>query len=113
MFGDDATMSHHLIIEPGIFLRIDIIDTAAKHSDRAGGQGSLMGSSIYASGQPRHDNDSRLPQANRQFAGKALACGGGNACANHGDAGAIQQLWVPKGPDQRWCGIQGSEAARK
>ena len=60
-------------VQARVLRRVDLVDAAGQHGDRAGGQGGLMGGGVDAARQAGGDDEARLPQGGGQLRREAPA----------------------------------------
>ena len=89
-----------------MFGRIDVVHTAAQNRDGPGRQGAFVGGGVDAARHARDDDMAGLTQLQRQAARDPLSAGRGDARADDGDAGRVQQFDPTPGPQDRRGRIQ-------
>ena len=97
---DHATFAD-FAVKALVFLRVDHVDTAGDHGDRARLQGSGMGTGIDAAGQSRDHHEASLSQVGGKPFGETPSVQRGVAGADHGDGGPRQQMTLAHDADQR------------
>ena len=112
--GDDAALLGDLAIEAGVLGRIDVVDAAAQHRHRAGGQRALVGRRVDAARQARDDRPS--PPRRGRGRGRGRSAGRRprrSRAPTMATAAAAQQGGVAPRPDQRRRRIERGQQGGK
>ena len=109
VLADEAAHLADPGLQLGVLGRIDVVEAAREHGDRAGRQRRLVRGPVDAAGEARGDDVTGSPDAAREVAGELLPGGGGIAGADDGDDGTGQQRRIALDVEERGRRIEGGE----
>ena len=84
--------SAEAVVQPGILRRVDDVEAAGQHRQRAGGEGALMRRGVDAAGEAGDHGEAGLAQLPRHVTGEAAAVQRGVAGADDADHRPGRQL---------------------
>src|SRR5438045_3762435 len=82
-FRNDGAVLLYAFVEARILGRIDVVDAAREHGNRARRKRSLMRGGVDAARKSGDDHEAGMPKTGGKLPGEFASEGGGVACAHH------------------------------